>query len=29
VRVVGRDELTLVVVRPNEAGRPESPPAPS
>jgi len=29
VRVVGRDELTLVVVRPNGAGRPESPPAPS
>jgi membrane protein implicated in regulation of membrane protease activity len=29
VRVVGRDQLTLVVVRSNEAGRPESQPAPS
>jgi membrane protein implicated in regulation of membrane protease activity len=29
VRVVGRDDLTLVVERTNAAGRLESPPAPS
>jgi membrane protein implicated in regulation of membrane protease activity len=29
VRVVGRDELTLVVLRTAGAGRPESPPVPA